>query len=309
MNIINNNQSLMKKIFTILLLQFTLIMGVYPVDLIRVLSLYDLTPARMNTSHNDAFDNQVTISTNEPSESMFFYRTIDNPLSCIGETPENLPTGSKYATVVLKGEDGASASASPYILIELGSTSRIKEIRLIGRGGSSNPSGGGEILYGYSNTGTADSDFYLTMDGSNPVEGWMFFQNKDCNPYGDVMTSVQVPDEARYVKLIVTKDFLFNNASSLSTSTILYAINFYAEDSPNNIGEFITKDFELNQYGYEIKLSEAADIETYSLSGNLLLKKNNVKEVDLSAFAKGIYLFKAVSAINGQSVIKKVIVK
>jgi len=297
----------MRKLFTLLLLQSVLILNIQSADLVRVLSFYDLTSARMNKSHTDNQGNSITVSTNEPSENMFFYRTIDNPLSCIGETPAVAATGSEYATVVLKGEEGVAPENSPYILIELSSQSKVKEIRLIGRGGSTNPSNGGELLYGYSNTTSSDADFYLTFDGTNPVEGWMFFYNTACNVYGDLTTSIAVPQGARYIKIIATKQFLINNSSSLSTSTMLYALDFYAEDVPTGISDNTSDTFEISQENNTVRFTEPCNLNVYNLSGSLVLSKKSTRELSFGEGCQGVYLIKAVSVKTGKSYMKKII--
>lgn len=299
----------MRKLFTLFILQLIIISGIYSAEQVRVLSLYDLTPERMNDSHNGSQNSIITVSTHEPTASMFYYRTTDNPLSCLGEVPSNPPVGSEYATVVIKGEDNVSSSNSPYILIELIPGDKIREIRLIGRGGSTNPQNGGELLYGYSNTTSSDSEFYLTNDGSNFFEGWLFFYNTACNDYGD-LTSIKVPDGARYVKIIMTKSFLSNNVSSFSTSTILSAMTFYAEDNSTGINhpEDNTEDsISIIRQGNAILTDTYCDIEVYDLWGRNIFSARNTSSFQTEGILKGIYLVKATNPLTGKVFQTKVI--
>lgn len=292
----------MRKLFTLFFLHLIIISGARSSDLIRVLSLYDLSPARMNLTHNGSQGSSIKLSTNEPSESMFYYRTTDNPLSCIGEIPSLPSEGSDYATIVIKGEDNVSSVNSPYILIELRPEDKIREIRLIGRGGSTNPQNGGELLYGYSNTTSSDSDFYLTNDGSNFFEGWLFFYNTACNDYGD-LTSIKVPEGARYVKIIMTKSFLSNNISSFSTSTILSAMNFYAEDNSTGIydgGASVGDGISIIKEGGILHTDKVCDLEVLDLWGRRVISARNTDILELGTVPRGVYLVRASDSRTGQ---------
>lgn len=272
------------------------------------LSLVNLTHESMNATYTDSKENSIKIETSEPQykgENTFLYRTTtDNPLQCIKQTPSE--TMAEYSFIALKGFMNAGYSQSPSILITLPNNGNITAIQLIGfasgGGGTSVP-----VLSGFSSTGTAENDFETNWDDP-AISGDPAFSllRDECATEDD--NKRVVPIGAKYAKLIVTETFGNLSVSDMNASPLIYAIRFFAKDTPTGIEVKKEDLFSFDLFDRNLQLKESVDVSIYETTGKLIAQYNDIDNAYLNYLQKGVYIIKA-SNKDGQQFTQKVAIK
>lgn len=298
----------MKKFyFTLTALFFTSVSftNLFAADIVTSLTLFDLTQERMNNTYTDSEGNTIKFSTNEPDATSFRYLSdLNNPLECAGEAvPSQSPINALYTKIVLKGSTGSSVALSPSFLIELGDNSTVTEIKLMGVGGAA--TGGAELIYAYSSTGSDYSDF--DSDEQWPLE----FRNNQCNYDKGDLTNIVVPAGTKYIIGVSTQSFVGNNIA-VSSPFVIHAFRFLAEKNTSVGIEDQENDKEnklITQIDNEIRLSSPSNVLVYHITGKQIENARNIESLDLNKFPKGIYIIKAQSVDKTRSEVRKVIVR
>lgn len=285
-------------------------MGVFAENIESVvsLSLVNLTHERMNATYTDSKENIIKIETSEPQykgDDTFLYRTTtDNPLQCVNQTPSE--TMSDYGFIALRGFMNAKYAQSPSILITLPTTGNITAIQLLGfasgGGGSSVP-----ILSGFSSTGTAESNFETNWDDPALSGDPAFSLLRDGCATEDDNKRV-VPSNAKYAKLIVTESFGDLSVSDMNASPLIYAIRFFAKDTPTSIESKDEAPFSFELFDRNLQINEIANVCIYEITGKVVAQYNNIDNAYLKHLENGIYIIKATNK-NGQQTTKKVVIK
>lgn len=298
----------MKKFyFTLTALFFTSVSftNLFAADIVTSLTLFDLTQERMNNTYTDSEGNTIKFSTHQPDATSFRYLSdLDNPLECAGEAvPSQSPINALYTKIVLKGSTGSGLALSPSFLIELGDNSTVTEIKLMGVGGAA--TGGAELMYALSTTGSDYGDFYVP-------DYPLYFTNNKCNYNDGQNTDIQVPSGTKYILGIATDADLDGMQMSVTSPFVIHAFRFLAEkNTPVGI-EDQENDKEnklITQIDNEILLSSPSDVLVYHITGKQIENARNIESLDLNKFSKGIYIIKAQSVDKTRSEVRKVIVR
>lgn len=276
------------------------------------LSLVNLTKERLNTTHTDSKGNVIEVKTNEPkSQGELLYRTTtDNPLRCVNQTPSQ--SMAEYGFVVLKGHKDADNSNSPWIQITLPSSGNITAIQLLGfTAGSSQYR---QVLTGFSDKGTADSDYYMNWEDPIADVGdpsFVLYSDECANQAEDNFENKRlVPEGAKYMKLIVSKSFCDGGVSAeeMGLSPYIYAIRFFAKDTPTGIEDNSTETLDIELFGRNLQLGELADVVIYDLTGRVVKKYANVDNAYLDCLNEGLYVVNATTE-NGVEVSQKIFIR
>lgn len=306
----------MRKIY-VGFIALTCSMGLFAeeVESIVSLSLVNLTKERMNTTYTDSKGNEIAIETHEPlSQGEFLYRTTsDNPLQCVNQSPSE-PL-AEYSFVILKGNQNANYNNSPSIQITLPSNQNITAIQLLGSTAGSGRYIFRQVLCGFSDTGTNEKDYYMNWDdpiaeaGGDP--SFLLYSDECANNADDNYENKRlVPAGAKYVKLIVSKSFGDGGVSAdeMELPPYIYAIRFFAKDTPTDIEVEAQDKFSFELLGRNLQLNDIADVSIYDVTGRIATQYNDVDNAYLKHLKNGIYVIKATNG-NGQEFTQKVVIR
>lgn len=269
-------------------------------------TLYDLTHEALNASYTDSEGNSIKIETHEPtynSDPTFLYRaTVDNPLVCIGQSPQNAPINAKYTTAILNGNARASTALSPSILITVAGDNEIKEIELLGSASSGGtPTTESELICAFSSTNLRDDSFEINWDYDQFTTT---FSQAGCS---DNNKRALLPG-TKYIKLIATNEFGFATTGSFACTPMIHAIRIYAMATVTGINEEQQDAIEIKLDDRNLTVSEVVDLSIFSLTGIKVLELKSVQDLDLSRYASGVYIVKAKTQ-NGQEKLQKILLR
>lgn len=273
-------------------------------------SLVNLTQARMNASYTDSKGNVIAIETSEPKykgEDTFLYRTTtDNPLRCVNQTPAE--PMAEYAIVAMKGNLKASYALSPAIQITLPSSGNITAIQLLGFASGGQSGSSIRIPVGFSEQGTNESAFKTNWDETASDDPAFSLLKDVCTT--DMNNKRAIPAKTKYVKMVVTADFgdLSGDDNMAEVSPLIYAIRFFAKDTPTSIEGNSMDALDIELLGRNLQLGELADVVIYDFAGRVVAQYANVDNAYLDYLNEGLYVVKATTE-NGVAVSQKIVVR
>lgn len=270
------------------------------------LTIYDLTKEAMGSSdtpkaYTDSEGNSASFVATPPTLAangeIIYLSDVDNPLSCLGEVPSVDPVGPEYTKMILQGYTGKQAARSPYVTISLNESHKFTHVEFSGVGGSGSAQGISETILAFSATGTGINDF-----GNYQGEVIGFAGGGTCN-----VEKIAIPEGALYLRLIATQSYGYVNIG-LERSNLFYAIRFYVEDTSVGVEENVSSGFAAIQQGRTVRFTADTDVMVYSLTGSLVLRAVNVRDIDLHAYNQGLYIIKAKSK-QGENLVKKIVLQ
>lgn len=275
-------------------------------DIVRSLTMYNLTTEKLNESYTDSQNNQIIFTTHEPTNTVsgsewktmiYSESSALAPLECIGET---ISETAPYDVVTLRGRSNFSVAQSPYILIELPAKHNIVDVEVLGRAAGGAAGAKAQLICAFSTSGTKDSDFGVDPSNWDPDLSY----TQDACPERSKQALL---DGTKYIKLISNKSYA-GVAIGFDANPMIFAINLYAKDTGTGIGEEDATALDIQLYGRNLQLNELADVVIYDITGKLVAQYANVEDAYLDSLNGGVYVVKATNK-NGQIATQKVVIK
>lgn len=243
-----------------------------------------------------------------------------------------IPGGNLIDYKYLKVADDVTSSPtnkknSSYILIENTGNVAITKVEFIGFGSGSPTTS--KCICGVS-IDNSNFSLYKDEDSDFPLAKAMLFNYNDlvtsCTDANSGITAIDIPDtaydidgniftnfrdKAKYIRLnwgLASNEGFAGLITEKGSTPLIYGIKIYTEDISTNIDNDNTSqdDIEITLSEKQIKSNHIIDLNIYNTAGNLIKIYNNVQNIDLSNYPKGLYILKAISTNNGHVFVKKI---